>query len=159
MQLYNLVGKYKELLEVAQNEDNLEVVLDTLESLEDAIEDKVENIAHVLNQMKSDTNILDAEIKRLQAKKKTLTNNYNYLREYLLYELVESGLEKVKTPLFNITIRNNPEKVVIRNEEQIPMDYKVPEYKIDKKALKEALKQGKEVKGAKLVQEKGLLIK
>ena len=156
--LYELKNDYLRLLELEEEVDS-EAFQDALDNLTDEINTKAESIAAVLKQMEVDAKMLKDEEARLKSRRTAIENNYKRLKEYLKNELEVMEIDKVKTPKFTITVRNNPVKVVIKDEDLIPADYKVPKYSIDKKVLKEALLNGEEIKGAELIQEKGVQIR
>lgn len=156
--LYELKNDYLRLLELEEEVDS-EAFQDALDNLTDEINTKAENIAAVLKQMEADAKMLKDEETRLKSRRTAIENNYKRLKEYLKSELEVMEIDKVKTPKFTITVRNNPVKVVIKDEDLIPADYKIPKYSIDKKVLKEALLNGEEIKGAELIQEKGVQIR
>ena len=69
MNLYDLTNRYQALLDYAQSvdmtdEDQAEVFQSTLDSLDGAIEDKAEGVAHILKQLEYDELIVNEEIKR-----------------------------------------------------------------------------------------------
>lgn len=156
--LYDLKNDYLRLLELEEEVDS-EAFQDALDNLTDEINTKAENIAAVLKQMEADAKMLKDEEARLKSRRIAIENNHKRLKEYLKNELEVMDIEKVKTPKFTITVRNNPVKVVIKDEDLIPVDYKIPKYSIDKKTLKEALLNGEEIKGVELIQEKGVQIR
>ena len=156
--LYELKNDYLRLLELEEEVD-LEAFQDALDNLTDEINTKAENIAAVLKQMEADANVLKDEEARLKKRRIAIENNHKRLKEYLKNELEVMDIEKVKTPKFTITVRNNPVKVVIKDEDLIPADYKIPKYSVDKKTLKEALLNGEDIKGVELIQEKGVQIR
>ena len=156
--LYELKNDYLRLLELEEEVDS-EAFQDALDNLTDEINTKAESIAAVLKQMEADAKMLKDEETRLKNRRIAIENNHARLKEYLKNELEVMNIDKVKTPKFTITVRNNPVKVVIKDEDLIPADYKVPKYSIDKKVLKEALLNGEEIKGAELIQEKGVQIR
>lgn len=156
--LYELKNDYLRLLELEEEVDQ-EAFQDALDNLTDEINTKAENIAAVLKQMEADVKMLKDEETRLKNRRIAIENNHERLKEYLKNELEVMNIDKVKTPKFTITVRNNPVKVVIKDEDLIPADYKIPKYSIDKKVLKEALLNGEEIKGAELIQEKGVQIR
>lgn len=156
--LYELTEKYQHVLDLAEQLD-AEVLKDTLDSIDDAIEVKVENTAKVLKEMDGQTLAISAEIKRLQERKATLENNSRNLKGYLQAEMEKVGKEKIKTELFSIGIQNNPPSVYVYNEALLPEGFFIPQApKVDKKALKEELKHG-EIPGAELKQGRGLRIR
>lgn len=75
--------------------------------------------------------------------------------------MIATGKEKIKTDLFNVTVVNNPVAVNVIDEKLIPEEYFKVEIirKLDKISLRDAIKNGEEIQGAKLMQGKGLRIK
>lgn len=156
--LYELTEKYQHVLDLAEQLD-AEVLKDTLDSIDDAIEVKAENTAKVVKELEGKVNAIDAEIKRLQERKSTLINNTKGIKGYLQTEMEKIGKTKIKGELFNIGIQNNPVSVNVLNESLIPERFFVPQpANLDKKALKEELKHG-DIPGAELKQGRGLRIR
>lgn len=157
--LYELTNDLKAI----ESEDFDEQTLkDTLEAVEGEFNDKALSIAKLVENLNGDTSTIDAEIKRLQARKTVITNKQKQLREYLLFNMQESGITKIDCPLFKISLRKGVEKVVIDNEMQIPDEFAKVEVvtKIDKNEVKKQLKAGTEIPGARLERgETTLLIK
>ena len=158
MKLYELTEQYNRLLDLAEDTDAA-AFQDALEHLTDSINEKAENIAHVLQQMKSDINTLKEEEKRLKERRMTLERKQEHLRWYLQQELESADINQVKSARFTISLRNNAPKVQIVDDDLIPRDYKVMNFSIDKKTLKEALQNGLEINGASLVHERSLNIR
>ncbi len=156
--LYDLKDKYLKLLELATEEDH-SAFHDTLLSLEEAIEDKAENIVYVIKEMEGDINTLKAEEKRLNERRKALERRRDHLRCYLMEELESMNLPNIKTAKFTISLRNNAPKVYVADETIIPFNFLKIAHTVDKKSLKQALESGQEIEGATLVREKGLMIK
>lgn len=157
--LYELTNDLKAI----ESEDFDEQTLkDTLEAVEGEFNDKALSIAKLVENLNGDTSTIDAEIKRLQARKTAITNKQKQLRDYLLFNMQESGITKIDCPLFKISLRKGMEKVVIDNEMQIPDEFAKVEVvtKIDKNEVKKQLKAGAEIPGARLERgETTLLIK
>jgi hypothetical protein len=74
------------------------------------------------------------------------------MRQYLLFNMQESGINKIECPLFTASLRKGSERVVIDDELIIPDEYAQVEVvtKIDKNAIKRDLKAGKEIPGARI---------
>ena len=156
--LYELTENYQHVLDLAEQLD-AEVLKDTLDSIDEAIEVKVENTAKVIKELEGKASTIDVEIKRLQDRKSTLVNNSKGIKEYLQTEMEKVGKTKIKGELFNIGIQNNPVSVNVLNETLIPEGFFVPQpAKLDKKALKDELKHG-DIPGAELIQTRGLRIR
>ena len=156
--LYELKDKYLKLLDLALEEDAA-AFQDTLEALEDAIEDKAENIVCVLKEMEGDINTLKAEEKRLKERRQALEKKKDHLRWYLQDELEVMNIPRLKTARFTISLRDNAPKVNVIDETLIPFNFIKTAYSVDKKAVKEALENGEVVEGATLIQERGISIR
>lgn len=163
--LYDLTGEYLMLQEMLEDPDvDPEVVQDTLDALDGDIEAKLESCAAVKLQLEGDAAMLDKEIKRLQAKKKTAENNVKNLRKYMQLSMEAMGKEKVKTEKFSFTIKPSAPKLVIDDEKSIPEQFLIPQpAQVDKKLLLKAVKDAESrdepTLYAHTVVEKSLLIK
>lgn len=132
---------------------------DTLDSIDEVIDDKAENIAKVLKELDGQSSTLANEIKRLQERKATIETNSRNLKKYLQESMEMVGKRKIKTELFSIGIQKNPVSVRVIDETLIPVGFFVEQApQLDKKALKEELKHG-EIPGAELVQSEGVRIR
>ncbi|MET3505441.1 siphovirus Gp157 family protein [Halalkalibacter oceani] len=158
MKLYELTDAYQQVLELAENDS--ESFLDTLKSLEDAIEVKIENTAKLIKTLDGEAEVIKAEEKRLSERRKALENKVTGLKNYLEYELEKLNLDKVKGAILTTSMQNNPPSVEVLNEKKIPKIYFKPQpSKLDKTTLLKDLKEGKEVEGAAIKQTKSLRIR
>lgn len=158
--LYELTSEYKELLEMLEDADlDADVIKDTLDGVEGEFEMKADAIAKVIAEEKGDAEKIDAEIKRLTARKKTKLNNAERLKKYLESAMGAMGKKKFATALFGFGIRKNAPAVVIDNEEKIPKEWWIEqEPKLDKAGLKNHLKNN-ETDYAHLEQSESLVIR
>ena len=158
MKLYELTSSYQQVLEIAEQLDE-ETLKDTLDSINDAIETKVENTAFVIKSLEGNIRLIDEEIKRLQAMKVTQQNNGKSLKLYIQEAMEQVGLDKVQGELIKVAIQNNPPSV--RLDEDFSNDEYLVEVapKIDKKAILADLKQGKAIQGAEIVQGRSVRIR
>ena len=157
MNLYELSLSFQEV----QNMDlDPEVMKDTLDSIEDAIENKAENIAKLIRNLESDVSAYKEEEDRLKTKRQATENKVKWLKTYLEDNMKMTGKTKFKSGMFNFSIQKNPSSVNITNEKIIPGEFLIPQPpKVDKPSLKEILKRGIEVPGAELKQTEGLRIR
>lgn len=156
MTLRELTGALLELYELA-DEQELDVT-DTLDLIEGEYTEKVENYAIFIKQLQSDADALKEEIDRLTARYKTLNNNIDRLKTNLMESMIASGKDKVKTLLFNVSVRGY-ESVVVDDPTAIPEEFlKYSEPTVNKVELKKALKNG-EVNGAHLESKPGISIR
>ena len=159
MNLYELTDNYLKVLELIENgEEGLE---DTLESLNDTIELKADGYARIIRNLEANAVALKTEIDRLTNRRRSIENSIDRLKENLKNAMIATGKEKIKTDLFNVTVVNNPVAVNVIDEKLIPEKYFKVEIirKLDKLSLRDAIKSGEEIQGAKLMQGKGLRIK
>jgi hypothetical protein len=68
-------------------------------------------------------------------------------------------IDKIKTPLFTVSLQKNPPSVEIVNEDLIPEQFKKVTYTVAKKDILEALKNGQVIEGAEIKQTKSLRIR
>jgi hypothetical protein len=159
VKLYELSQNYIQLLELADSLDE-ETFKDTLSSLEEAIEDKVENVAKLVRCLDVDIEAIKSEEKRLADKRKALENKVTSVKSYVQHEMEVAGLNKVKRPTVTVSIQANPPSVDVMDESLIPSIYMVPQpSKIDKRAILTALKEGEFIPGASIKQSMGVRIK
>lgn len=125
------------------------------------LETKGVNYALVIRQLDGESEILDREIKRLSAIKKSKDNSLERLKNTIKDAMILHGVDSIKGDLINLSLRKSPASVIIEDENSIPDDYLIEQpKKIDKKLISESLKKGIEVKGALLnTDSKSLIIK
>ena len=68
-------------------------------------------------------------------------------------------VRKVNAGIFDINIQKNPQSIKILDEATIPDKYKIASYRLDKKTLKDDIKDGLEIDGVSLVQTEGIRIR
>lgn len=164
MNLYDLTHEYQtaanSLVDLDLPDD---VVQDTLDGLRFPVEQKATNVAFVIRNLES----LAEQIKQAEAemtkRRKAVENRAARIKQYLLSNMQIAGIHKIESPYFNISVRNNPESVVVDNEALLPAIYlrqpETPPPAPDKKAIAAAIKLGVQVEGAHLIQTQRLEIK
>jgi len=152
--LYEISTRFRELMKVAEEGDEgmAEAIADTLEGIEGEFTEKAEAIVMVATNVTRHVAAIDQQIERLQAKKKAVLNKEESLRSYLKKNMLETGINKIECPLFNITLAKAPKVVEILDEDLLPVDFieVKTEIKPNKAAIKKALQAGDEVAGAAL---------
>ena len=158
--LYELTGQYLELLEIAEEEGDATIVIDTLEAIEGEIEDKADGYAKVLKELTGKINMLDDEIERLQGMKKVIKNNMDRIKNSLEKSMVVTGKKKFKTALFSFGIQKNPAAVSVLNESAVPEQFWKPQNPVlDKKGLLAYLKENGDTEYAVITQSESLRIR
>ena len=148
--LYEMTAQASSLYELLQNEEiDEDVFRDTLEAM--GADEKVEGYCQVIKELQSDIDKFKAESDRLVARAKTAKNGIERMKTSLLAFLTASGQSKVKAGTFAVSISKS-EQTHIVDEAAIPPLFKTPQPdKIDKTAIKTAIKQGVNVPGAEIV--------
>lgn len=160
--LYELAEMYRNIQDlINDDETDTETLEKALDEVKDNIENKAENIAKLVRYIEGDIETLKAEEKRLANRRKALENKKNGIKNYLEFQLKALKIDKVKTPLFTVSIQNNPPSVNILDEELIPEEFKKVSIvtSIDRKELLTVLKEGREIDGAEIKQTKSLRIR
>ena len=149
--LYELTAEYMQLLEMAEDPDiDLQTLADTMDAIGGELEDKADGYAKVIRQLEYDEAAIDAEIKRLMSRKKTIFGNIEHMKDNLQAEMLATGKTKFKTALHSFNIQRNPPSVVVDElmVENIPEQYLIyQEPKINKKAILEDIKAGRDLSG------------
>lgn len=157
--LYELTNQYQQLLEL-ESEIDEQTFIDTLQSIDEAIGDKAENLAKVIKEMEATITTIANEVNRLQSKKQVVANRVSNLKTYLQGEMEKVNKTKIKGELFTVNIQNNPPSLKVENTDKIPKSFYIEqEPTLDKKALKEAVKNGEVIEGVELKQTRSLRIR
>lgn len=155
MKLYELSQSYQEILNLIDNGEDLG---DTLESLGEAIEVKVENIAKLIRTLEVQNDVIREEEKRLYERRRSVEAKIVSMKLYVERELRACGLEKVKGQLFTVSLQRNAPSVEIVDESLIPEQFTRTVVTVDKRLLLEALKE-QEIAGATLKQSESVRIR
>ena len=144
--------------ETGEITDNSKELKELFENLQMTFEEKLDNSQKYLLTLKGEESILADEIKRLQAKKAAVKNKQDRLKSMMLNALQTSNQGKFKTALYSFNIKNT-EAVEIVDDSLLGRSFLRMKLEADKTKIKEALKSGNEVEGAKLVQNSSLVVK
>lgn len=159
--LFNLTEKYKTVLQLAEEGADESAIKDALEHIDDQIEDKADGYAAVIKHLENNMELIDKENQRLDKLKKTHNNTIQRMKDNLMDSLKATDKKKLKTDLNKFTIRKNQMSLVVEREDNIPQEYYRVEKKLDRKALKEYLKehQDEQLDGVGLRQSESLSIR
>lgn len=162
--LYEISTAYLNFLEAVDNGDiPEEAIADTLAGLEGALEDKADNIACLIKSLKAQVAGIKAEEENLAERRRAKEGRIVWLTDYLGRELLSAGMDIVETNRNKITFRNSTAVDIydiesfVKNASSDYLTYKDPTP--DKKAITQAIKDGKEVPGCGLVTKRNIQIK
>lgn len=127
-----------------------------LDEIELAFNDKVEQLALWILEMETDVDAYEKYEKKFAGQKKSTKKKIDSVKSYMASVL--NGA-KFKTDRVNITYRKG-ESVQIDDGAEIPMEYLVAqEPKVDKVALKKAIKGGQTFDGITIVEKQNIQVK
>lgn len=158
--LFDLSTDYQQLYDLIAEQEDEQILKDTLASINDAIEDKADGYVAVIKMLEGDNKAIDEEIKRLRQRKTSNQNGVKRLKESLQEVMEQTGKEKFKTALNTYSIANNPPSLDITDKSLIPKQYYIEQQpKLDKKELLKVVKDGLEIKGVELKQSRSLRVR
>ncbi|MGX0611643.1 siphovirus Gp157 family protein [Staphylococcus capitis] len=158
--LFNLKDNYKQVYELIADQEDEQILKDTLDSINDTLEDKADGYVAVIKSLETDNNAIDEEIKRLKQRKTSNENGIKRLKETLQQVMEETGKEKFKTALNSYSIANNPPSLEVKDKNVVPKEFFTEqEPKLNKKELLKAVKEGLEIKGIELKQSRSLRVR
>lgn len=161
MKLYEINQNLMELMAQAmtiaqENGGELPPELESqIAELEMNVNDKIENYCRLITNNDAECDILDQEIKRLTARKKTRQNSSKWLLSNLEFNIDDKGFD---SPLFSLRWSKS-EVVNIEDESQLPIEFFRQKIEVDKVKVKKAIKDGEMVFGASIEQKKALRMK
>lgn len=168
MNLYELTESYQQILDAIeemheQGSNDMEVLYDTLESIEDTMQDKVDGIVYLIKNSEARAKALAEEEKAFREKKKAEENKVKQLKELLNMHLDIRQVDKVKTDRFNVWRQSNPPSLQVMDEESIPtvwFEVPEPQPRLKKRDLLNHIKEtGEAIDGVAVTQTKGVRIR
>jgi len=152
MKLREIAEEYRQVAAMIDSDDEgmAIAVRDTLQAIGGAFEEKAQAVIAIAQNLEADCAVIDAEIERLQAIKKTRIGKANSLHEYLRENMEATGIKKISCPLFSVTLAAGREVAVIDSEDAIPDELMAvkTEIKPNKTEILRRLKAGEVVPGA-----------
>lgn len=141
--LYELTGHYIKALDFLtdpENEIDTQTAVDTIESLDGEIDDKILNVARMIAMLEHEAAGIKEVSRRQSDRAKSVENRAGWLREYLLSNMQASGHNKASANDIVVSLAKTPASVKVINESQIPPEFwkEKIEVSIDKTAIKNA---------------------
>ena len=162
MTLYEITDSMKTLLDLIEEEDSEfseEALFDTFALTESDYLDKAENYGQIIKTLESDIALCKSEEARIESYRKRTEEKINFLTRTLKCSMEILDKPKFKAGTFNFALRNNPVRLEISTEENIPEKYYKPVPPVlDKVLLKNDIKNGSVVEGVELVSNTRLVI-
>jgi len=162
--LYTIADQYLiDMQKLQEMEIDEQTFADTLEGLSGELEIKATNVAMFIRNLEASADAIKVAEKAMADRRKLIESKANRLKEYLLENMVRTGITKIESPHFVLSVRKNPPAVDVFNQEMIPDEYfdipEPPAPSLNKNRLKEDLKAGVVIDGARLTAGQSLSIK
>lgn len=157
--LFQLNDQYQAL---SQRDDlDPQVLIDTLDAIDDDRKTKLDNLASWADQLKSEIDFIDEKQKTWRDEKTYRVNKLNWIKQYMTDVMDDAGIKKLQTDNHMLSVRNYKASTVIDDEDKLPSEYKeiTSVVKPNKKAIYQALKDGLTVDGAHLKANRSTRIK
>jgi hypothetical protein len=160
MNLYEITREALELASLLETEELTPELEAALVINQEHLQTKAGNYAKVIANIQSDADAIETEIKRLKAMKDIKERAITRLKEAVREAMLVSNIDKIESPLFKLSLRRS-ESVEVDLVEALPSDFRNVKNVItaDKVAIKEAIKRGENIIGARIVENFSLQIK
>lgn len=126
-----------------------ECLVDSLDGLTD-LKEQLTGLLRSALLDEANAEAIDNYIKQLSDRKAHKTKQAKKKKAVALNFMADTGLQKIEAPDMTAFIRNVPPSVTIFHEGSLPEEYVRVKREPDKKAIGQALKEGKDVPGAQL---------
>ena len=160
--LYEINREIEEVIANAVDPETGEITgdLSSLETLEMARDEKIENTGLYIKNLAADIEQLKNEENALKQRRQIKEHRIDRLKQYVSYSLQNAGQKKFETPRLSLSFRKTT-AVDIDDMDKLPEEYRrtKTEIRADKTAISKAIKNGVEVDGARLVERLSLQIK
>jgi isopentenyl diphosphate isomerase/L-lactate dehydrogenase-like FMN-dependent dehydrogenase len=147
MRLYEITDRYTQALELIHDPDKYDQLNDTLESLDEPMQEKLESIGKIRQNKLAEAEALKAEADRLMERAKKAKKEADSLANYVEFTMKKHNFKKLETPLFKFSFRKST-SLVVTNIENVPEHFLKPQPpKPDVAGMKKHIKQVFEEKG------------
>lgn len=150
MTLFDIVGEYERLYELAIEDEDHQAFIDTLEGLKGELENKAAGYVQVMKQLEMEEAECDKVIEAFKAKKQTRANSIKRMSEALQSAMETAGVDVLKAGDYELKIVNNGgvQPLVISGD--VPDNFMKVIYEPDNRKIREALIDGQELDFARL---------
>jgi hypothetical protein len=158
--LYEITREALELASLLETEEFTPELEQLLVINQEQLQVKAGNYAKVIANIQSDADAIDTEIKRLKAMKESKDRAITRLKDAVREAMLVSNIDKIESPLFKLSLRRS-ESVEVDIVEALPSSFLNVKNVVtaDKLAIKEAIKRGENIIGARLIENFNLQIK
>ena len=166
--IYNISSDLKKIYEDLDNGNGIDLetgeikpeIMQQLSISRNELETKAVDYGYVIKAFDDEIDIIEREIERLEERKAYVKKNKERMKTIVSSAMEEFGINKIKSETLQLSFRKS-ESVDIFDESLIDDKFKKvkTEISLDKTAIKNAIKNGEDVQGAKIVEKNNLQIK
>lgn len=126
MKLYELSDQYRvDVARLADLDLPPEVVLDTIEGMQGAVQDKIKAVLIVAMEMEGEAKVRSEHAKRMAESAKATAARADALRSYAQITIQNCGLvPPLRFPEFSVALQKNPASCEITDENKLPAEFK-----------------------------------
>ncbi len=156
MKLYEIANEYQQALTTLHSIDEItqDVISDTLSIIKDDFETKAVAVSSFVKNIEADILAMKEAEASIAKRRKALQNQIESVKSYLLDNMERTGINHIHSPYFDIKLKKCPSSVEIIDEELIPDECFRVKREVSKSFIKDALKNGVIIEGAKLIDDK-----
>jgi hypothetical protein len=160
MNLYELTQEGLELQELLENEELTEELEQRLLISQNEVQSKGCFLAPIILNNEVTIEAIDNQIKRLKELKEKKERSINRTKYFLKNAMVSNGINKIESHLFTLSLRRS-ESVEVDIVDALPSQFVNIKNVVtaDKVAIKEAIKRGENITGARIIENFNLQIK
>lgn len=152
--LYELAHEHRRLAELLKDTGQDEqAIADTLEAEAWAFEQKALAVAFAIAESQRFADDIRGAEATLAQRRQAVENRVDWLKRYLADAMAVAGVTAVQDPRMTISLRQGSGKTDIVNAADVPADYwrdTAPKRELDRERIRDALKAGVDVPGARL---------
>lgn len=124
--LYDYTDSYRNIANLIEENPELatEDMLEALSNIQESSHDKITNTAELIVKLQDNIDIISKRQAELKSAKSSLTNKVDNIKRYLLENMQNMDMKKVSKGTRTVSIRNNAPKLLVKNKDKVPEEFK-----------------------------------
>lgn len=124
--LYDYTDSYRNIANLIEENPELatEDMLEALANIQESSHDKITNTAELIVKLQDNIDIISKRQAELKSAKSSLTNKVDNIKRYLLENMQNMDMKKVSKGTRTVSIRNNAPKLLVKNKDKVPEEFK-----------------------------------
>lgn len=124
--LYDYTDSYRNIANLIEENPELatEDMLEALANIQESSHDKIANTAELIVKLQDNIDIISKRQAELKSAKSSLTNKVDNIKRYLLENMQNMDMKKVSKGTRTVSIRNNAPKLLVKNKDKVPEEFK-----------------------------------